>query len=190
MLKGFNVLIIGASTGGPSAIRNVVSRMENLENTAVLITQHMPATFTERFARRLNDSCRYNVVEAQDGDKIQPGKIFVAKGGYHMQVEKGIIRLNEDDPIHGVRPAVDKLFISVANEFKDRVIAIILTGMGKDGAIGIETVKKNGGVTIAQDEESCAIFGMPRAAIKTGAVDYILPISEIPQKVMKLINER
>lgn len=188
--RNLNIIAIGASTGGPHAIYNVVGEIEPLENTVILITQHMPANFTKRLADRLNERCKFNVVEASDGELLKSGYVYVAKGGYHMEISKGRIVLNEDPPMHGVRPAVDKLFLSVAKESKNKVLALILTGMGKDGAEGIKKIKENGGITMAQDKETSVIYGMPKAAVETGAVDYVLPLGKISETVWRIMKNR
>lgn len=188
--RNLNIIAIGASTGGPDAIYKVVGEIEPVENTVILIAQHMPANFTKRLADRLNERCRFNVVEASNGDMLKSGYVYVAKGGYHMEISKGRIVLTEEPPIHGVRPAVDKLFFSVAKEAKNKVLAVILTGMGKDGATGIKCIKDAGGITIAQDQESSAIYGMPKAAIETGAIDHVLPLGKIAEMVSRIMKNR
>lgn len=184
-----DIILIGASTGGPNAIEKIVSEFEKDLNAAVLIVQHMPSGFTKTFAERLNRRCQLEVLEASDGIKIEKNKVYIAPGGYHMIVrDKGIIEVNKDEPIWGVRPAVDKLFISAASIYKSRILSIILTGMGRDGAEGTVVVKMNNGTTIAQDEKSSVIYGMPKSAYETGSVDYILPLKDIASKIKSLIK--
>lgn len=185
----FEVIVIGASTGGPKAIENLLKRLPQNLGVAVLIVQHMPKGFTKSFAERLNKCCNIEVLEASDGMKIEKNKVYVAAGGYHMEVLKGRkISLNEEPTIWGVRPAVDKLFISTSKVFKEKVISIILTGMGRDGAAGVIAIKDAGGTTIAQDEKSSTIYGMPKVAYETGLVDYIVPLDEIYFKINSLLN--
>lgn len=184
-----DIILIGASTGGPNAIEKIVSEFEKDLNAAVLIVQHMPSGFTKTFAERLNRRCQLEVLEASDGIKIEKNKVYIAPGGYHMIVrDKGIIEVNKDEPIWGVRPAVDKLFISAASIYKSKILSIILTGMGRDGAEGTVVVKMNNGTTIAQDEKSSVIYGMPKSAYETGSVDYVLPLKDIASKIKSLIK--
>ena len=184
-----DIILIGASTGGPNAIEKIITEFDKELNAAVLIVQHMPSGFTKTFAERLNRRCELEVLEAEDKIKIEKNKIYIAPGGYHMIVkEKDIIEINKEDPIWGVRPAVDKLFISVAPIYNNRILSVILTGMGKDGAEGTAVVKKNNGTTIAQDENSSVIYGMPKSAYETGCVDYVLPLKDIASKIKSLIK--
>lgn len=186
----YDVIVIGASTGGPKAIEKLLKELPGDLGVAVLVVQHMPKGFTKSFAERLNRCCKIEVLEASDGIRIEKNKVYIAPGGYHMEVIKGgRIQLNEDASIWGVRPAVDKLFISISKVFKERIISVILTGMGKDGAKGIVTIKAAGGITISQDEKSSTIYGMPKVAYETGAVDYVLPLDEIALKIKNLLNE-
>lgn len=184
-----DIILIGASTGGPNAIEKVITGFTQDINAAVLVVQHMPSGFTKAFAERLNKKCRLEVLEARDGYKIEKNKVYVAPGGYHMVVnEPGVIRLNQEPPVWGVRPAVDKLFISASSVFSNRIISVVLTGMGKDGAQGTIEVKRNDGITIVQDEETCVIYGMPKVAFETGYVDYVVPIDKIASKIQSLMN--
>lgn len=184
-----DIILIGASTGGPNAIEQIVTDITTDLNVSVLVVQHMPSGFTSTFAQRLNKKCQLEVLEARDGIKIEKNKIYIAPGGYHMVVTgSGRIELNTEAPIWGIRPAVDKLFISASNVYKDRVISVILTGMGKDGAEGTVAVKMNNGATISQNEESSVIYGMPKSAYETGCIDYVLPLKDIASKIKTLIR--
>lgn len=184
-----DIILIGASTGGPNAIEKVISGLSLDLNAAVLIVQHMPATFTKAFAERLNKNCELEVMEAKDGLYIEKNKVYIAPGGYHMVViEPGIIKLNNEPTIWGVRPAVDKLFISASTVYTNRIISVVLTGMGKDGAEGTIVVKMNKGITISQNEKTSTIYGMPKVAYETGCVDYVLPIDDISIKLKSLVN--
>lgn len=182
---GTKVIAIGASTGGPPAIEEILSQLpENVP--PILIVQHMPPGFTKLFARRLNSFTKFAVKEAEEGDTIVPGQAFIAPGGYHMTVTKdGKIHLDEGPPIHGVKPAVDPMMETVADIYKSETIGVILTGMGRDGAIGMKKIKQYGGVTIAQDEGTSTVFGMPKAAIDEGCVDKILPLFQIPIELIR-----
>ncbi len=183
-----DIILIGASTGGPNAIESIITQLTRELNVAVLIVQHMPSGFTKSFAERLNKKCSLEVLEASDGIRIEKNKVYIAPGGYHMVVRQpGIIGLTKEDPIWGVRPAVDKLFISASTTYGKKIISVVLTGMGKDGAEGTIVVKMNKGITIAQDEYSSVIYGMPKCAYETGCVDYVLPLKNIALKIKDLI---
>ena len=183
-----DILLIGASTGGPNAIEKIITQLTRELNVSVLIVQHMPSGFTKSFADRLNEKCKLEVLEASEGIRIERNKIYIAPGGYHMIVrDPGKIGLTKEDPIWGVRPAVDKLFISASSVYGNRIISVVLTGMGKDGAEGTVVVKMNKGITIAQDENSSVIYGMPKCAYETGCVDYVLPLNDVASKIKSLI---
>ncbi len=189
VINNKDIILIGASTGGPNAIEKIITEITKDLNVAVLIVQHMPSGFTKTFAERLNKKCELEVLEAKDGIKIEKNKIYIAPGGYHMIVRgSGIIALNKEDPIWGVRPAVDKLFISASSIYGGRVLSVILTGMGKDGAEGTVVVKMNNGTTISQDEKTSVIYGMPKSAYETGCVDYVLPLKDIASKIKTLVK--
>lgn len=187
--KGFareKIVFIGASTGGPRAIKNVLSSLPEDFPTSVLIVQHMPAGFTDSFAKRLHELSAITVREAKVGDSLEPGVALVAPGDRHLILDaKGRVVLLDTPRLHGVRPAVDITLLSVADLYKEKTIAVILTGMGKDGADGMLKVKQFGGRTIAQDESTCVVFGMPKAAIDNKSVDLILPIERIGQAIME-----
>lgn len=183
------ILLIGASTGGPNAIETILRELKRDLNLIVLIVQHMPKGFTKSFAERLNKVCDLTVSEATDGIKIEKNNVYIAPGGFHMVLNKGgIINLNTDSLVWGVRPAVDNLFISAASIYKENIISVVLTGMGKDGAKGSVKVKENNGITIAQDEKTSVIYGMPKVAFETGCIDYVLPLNEIVNKVKGIIK--
>jgi two-component system chemotaxis response regulator CheB len=182
-------IVIGASTGGPKALYNVITALPKNLGVPVLVVQHMPAGFTKAFAERLNVNSDIKVVEASDGQTIESDVVYIAPGGYHMEV--GVdkrIHMNIEPTIWGVRPAVDKLFISASKVYGDRLLSVVLTGMGKDGAQGTIEVKKNGGITLSEDASTCTIYGMPKAAFETGMVDEVLPINEIAINIQKLLK--
>ncbi|GAA0085645.1 hypothetical protein UT300007_20840 [Clostridium sp. CTA-7] len=184
-----DIILIGASTGGPNAIEKVISELTTDLDISVLVVQHMPSGFTKAFAERLNKKCALDVLEASDGIKIEKNKVYIAPGGFHMTVEKpGVIRTNKEPPIWGVRPAVDKLFISASAIYTNRIISVVLTGMGKDGAEGTVVVKMNKGITISQDEKSSTIYGMPKVTYETGCVDYVLSLKDVGSKIKSLVN--
>ncbi|MDY6864677.1 MAG: chemotaxis response regulator protein-glutamate methylesterase [Halobacteriota archaeon] len=179
------LIAIGSSTGGPSALMEVIPRLP--KNTPpVLIVQHMPAGFTKTFAERLDKESSINVREAAEGDKIESGTALLAPGDYHMVVKGNErIHLTKDPPINFVRPAVDPMMESVADIYGKNVIGVILTGMGSDGAVGLSAIKRRNGQTIAQDKDSCVVFGMPGAAVDTGCVDKVTPLSDIPEEILR-----
>lgn len=182
--KNIQAVIIGASTGGPKALQKVLCSIESNIGVPIFVVQHMPKGFTKAFADRLNNICSLKVVEAEDGMEICKDTIYIAQGGYHMTVgSDGKIHLNKEPAIWGVRPAVDKLFESAVNVYKGNLLSVILTGMGKDGAMGTEMVKDAGGMTIAEDQSTCTIYGMPKAAYETGKVDEVLLLDEIGQRI-------
>ena len=149
----------------------------------------MPVGFTGPFAERLNSKSPLWIKEGEPGEEIEKGKVIIAPGGKHLVVDRDRkIMLNTEPPIHGVRPAVDPMLESVGKVFREDSLGVILTGMGKDGAVGLQTLKRYGGKTIAQDEETSVVFGMPRAAISTGCVDYILPLESIPEHIIRLVR--
>jgi two-component system chemotaxis response regulator CheB len=182
-------VVIGASTGGPKALYSVITAFPEKLGVPVLVVQHMPAGFTKAFAERLNSNSDIKVVEAVDGQVIEADVVYIAPGGYHMEV--GLdkkIHLNSEPSIWGVRPAVDKLFISAAKVYGGRLLSAVLTGMGKDGAQGTVEVKRTGGVTFSEDASTCTIYGMPKAAFETGMVDEVLPLNDIAINIQKLLR--
>jgi two-component system chemotaxis response regulator CheB len=178
------VISIAASTGGPAAITYVLKHIP--KNTPpLLIVQHMQKGMTKLFAEGLNHECKFKVKEAEDGDLIKEGLALIAPGGLHMLVTKtGKINLTASPPVNYVRPSADMLMNSAARAYAAKNVGVVLTGMGVDGAKGIEAIKKKGGLTIAQDKKSCVVFGMPNAAIKTGCVDCVTSLERIPKAIM------
>ncbi len=179
------IIAIGTSTGGPSSLAEIIPLFP-ADTPPILIVQHMPPDFTARFAERLDVNSAIRVKEAGAGDRLEPGLALLAPGDYHMTVGKdGRVHLNKNPKVHGVRPAVDPMMITAAEVYGSNMIGVIMTGMGQDGASGIEVIKKNRGFTIAQDEESCVVYGMPMEAYKTGCVDRVVPLSQIPAEVLR-----
>jgi two-component system chemotaxis response regulator CheB len=183
-----DAVVIGASTGGPKVLYDLITKLPYDLNIPVFVVQHMPAGFTKAFADRINRNTGLTVVEAKDGDIIQPNWVYIAPGGYHMYINQGNIKLDQSPTIHGVRPAVDKLFLSASESYRGRLLGCILTGMGKDGADGIKRIKDLGGYTISQDEESSTIYGMPKAAYETGCIDIVLSDSKIPEEITRAVK--
>ena len=182
-------LVVGSSTGGPKVVEQLLSELPLAADFRVLVVQHMPDGFTGRFAERIDARSDYAVREASDGDRIGGGEALVARGGRHMIVAgyrdgEVRVRLTEDPPVNSVRPAVDMTMESAAEVVTGPLVGVILTGMGEDGAAGVKSIKAVGGRTLAQDEATSAVFGMPKRAIETGYVDEVLPIEEIPDGIL------
>jgi two-component system chemotaxis response regulator CheB len=181
------VIAVGASTGGTEAIREFLMELPP-DAPGVVIVQHMPEKFTKAFAMRCNSLCTIQVKEAEDGDRLLQGHALIAPGNYHMKLVRDgasyYVRVEQGPPVNRHRPSVDVLFHSTAEAAGRNAIGVILTGMGDDGARGLLTMKQTGSQTIAQDEASCVVFGMPKEAIKLGAVDKVLPLSQIAATVL------
>ncbi len=177
------VLAIGISTGGPNALTYLLPRLPGDFPAAVLIVQHMPAGFTEMFASRLNALSSIEVKEAKDGDLVLPGRALIAPGNRHLKVKRlplgAIAVLSDAAPVSGHRPSADVLFRSVAAEYGSNAAGLIMTGMGTDGADGIGEIRANGGVTVAQDEKSCIVFGMPKAAIERNHIMDVVSLENL-----------
>lgn len=188
------LVLIGVSTGGPAALAQVLPALPADLPAPVFIVQHMPRLFTEALARSLQAKCALRVKEAADGEIAQRGVAYIAPGGRQMKLASGaagqiLIELTDDPPENNCRPAVDYLFRSVALHFPGRAIAAILTGMGADGAQGLRLLKRGGCTTIAQDEATCVVYGMPREAVKTGTVDFVLPLPKIAAAILRAVAE-
>lgn len=185
------IIAVGASTGGTEAIKEIMMRLP-LNVPGIVIVQHMPPQFTTAFAERLNNLCQVEVKEAKDGDAVLNGRALLAPGNFHMLLRRSgsryYVNIQDGPMVHHQRPAVDVLFHSVAQYAGANAIGIILTGMGADGAEGLLKMKQAGAKTIAQDEATCVVFGMPKEAIKRGAVDKVLPLEQIPQEIMQMIS--
>ncbi|MGM9974023.1 MAG: chemotaxis-specific protein-glutamate methyltransferase CheB [Clostridiaceae bacterium] len=181
-------ITMAASTGGPKAYGYIFSELNFYIDIPILIVQHMPKGFTKTFAERLNKLSPMVIKEGEQGELIRGGTVYVAPGGYHMEVIDGHIYLNEAPPLWGVRPAADRLIKSAAEFYKDGLISIVLTGMGKDGAEGIKVTKAFGGYTISEAESSSTIYGMSKAAYETGCVDEVLSLYSIPKRIEKLLG--
>jgi two-component system chemotaxis response regulator CheB len=175
------IVAIGISTGGPQSLQYVLSQLPADFPGSIVVVQHMPEGFTEMFARRLDEGCAISVKEAQSGDLLLAGRVLICPGNRHLKVKRmplGDIAILSDDPrVNGHRPSVDVLFKSVAEEFNSRSVGVIMTGMGDDGAHGLGLIKAAGGMTLAQSEQSCVVFGMPKAAIDSGHAMRVVDLS-------------
>jgi two-component system chemotaxis response regulator CheB len=188
------IVAIGISTGGPNALQYLLSQLPGDFPGSIVVVQHMPEGFTEMFARRLDECCAISVKEATSGDLLLAGRALICPGNRHLKVKKlplGEVAVLSDDPrVNGHRPSVDVLFKSVADEFGARALAVLMTGMGEDGAAGLGAVKTAGGVTIAQSEESCVVFGMPKAAIERGFATRVVGLEALPNTLQAQCGER
>ncbi|MBD3894445.1 chemotaxis response regulator protein-glutamate methylesterase [Halomonas sp. ML-15] len=190
LISSEKLLIIGASTGGTEAIRHVLEPLP-ANSPAILITQHMPGGFTRSFAERLDKLCRITVKEAQEGERVLPGHAYIAPGDQHLELARSganyVVRLNDGPPVNRHRPSVDVLFDSAAKQAGRNAIGVLLTGMGKDGAKGLLTMRQAGAVTLAQDEASCVVFGMPREAIALGGAAEVVSLDDVAPRLMALV---
>jgi two-component system chemotaxis response regulator CheB len=184
------LVAIGISTGGPQALEFLLAQLPPDFPGAIVVVQHMPEGFTEMFARRLNELCSLRVKEAQSGDVLQAGRVLICPGSKHIKVKRltmgDIVVLNEDARVNGHRPSADVLFNSAAEEFGPQTVAVIMTGMGDDGAEGLGAVKRAGGMTIAQSEESCVVYGMPKAAIERGYATRVIALDGLSSTLQAL----
>ena len=187
------IIAIGISTGGPNALREVFKNIDPNLKQPILVVQHMPAGFTEEFANSLNAICPLEVKEASDGDLVKSGRILIAPGNKHIYVEKKslatVVRLSDEDQRNGHRPSADVLFESVAKNFQNKALGVIMTGMGRDGAAELAEMRKQGAWTLGQDEESSIVYGMPRVAFELGAVQKQVPLSEMAKAISDIARE-
>lgn len=187
LLSTEKLIIIGASTGGTEAIREVLQPLPP-DSPGIMIAQHMPAGFTHSFAQRLNGLCRIAVSEAVHGERILPGHAYIAPGGFHLSLTRSganyLAQVDLEPPVNRHRPSVDVLFDSAAKHAGKNAIGVILTGMGRDGAEGLLRMRQAGAYTLAQDEASCVVFGMPREAIAIGGANEVVPLQEMSQRVL------
>ncbi len=182
------VVAIGASTGGPPALQSILTSYTERQPFAIVVSQHMPAGFTKAFADRLNRSSVFEVKEAKDGDVIKGGHVLVAPGGNNMIFQRVgdevIVRITKPSPTDRYIPSVDAMFCSLAPLYAERLLAVVLTGMGNDGSKGVRAVKAAGGEAIAEAEESSVVFGMPREAIATGLIDKVVPLDRVAREIL------
>jgi two-component system chemotaxis response regulator CheB len=187
------IIAIGISTGGPDALRVVFANLDADLKVPIVVVQHMPAGFTNEFARSLDRICPLDVKEAEEGDEIRPGRILIAQGNKHLEVEKkpsgGIVHLSDAPLVSGHRPSADVLFASVAVAYTNHVLGVIMTGMGRDGAQHLGTVYKEGGITLGQDEKSAVVYGMPRVAFELGHVMEQVSLENMARRICDVAKE-
>ncbi len=187
------IVVIGSSTGGPAALMQTLGAFTDVPPCAFYVAQHMPAGFTRGFAERLDRLTPFNVREAEGGERPEPGAVLIAPGARHMELEaqgnRIVTVIHDDDGRDKYTPSVDRLFISAAKVYGERVLAVVLTGMGDDGREGACQVKAAGGRVIAESEETAVIYGMPKQVVAAGAADAVLPLSEVPFAVQRGIGE-
>jgi len=189
------LVLIGTSTGGPKALHQVLPNLPARINAGILVVQHMPAGFTKSLAERLNSLSQIKVKEADDGEIVLPGCAYITPGDYHLNVVSEVkgsrkvlrIKLSQKPPRGGHRPSVDEMLESVAAQYWSDIICVIMTGMGKDGTEGLKSIKDRGGRVIAEDQSSCVVYGMPKAAYESGRVDKVVPLRSISEEVLKML---
>lgn len=191
VMRDSSLVFIGTSTGGPKALHEVLSNIPSGLNTSILIVQHMPPGFTNSLAQRLDAISAFNVKEAEDGEEVKKGWAYIAPGNYHMEIAdfngKFLIRLNQSPNVNGHRPSVDVLFNSAA-KLPVKKVGVIMTGMGGDGALGLKAMKKTGAYTIAENQDTSVVYGMPRVAYSLGIVDYHVPLYRIADSIVQVLN--
>ena len=194
--KGGNIEIVavGISTGGPNALRHVLVDLDPDFPVPIVIVQHMPAGFTTEFAKSLDRICPLDVKEVTDGDVLSPGTVFIAPGNFHIEVVKkklaALIRTSSADLMNGHRPSADVLFASVAKHYGGNSLAVIMTGMGRDGATEIGTIFTKGGITVGQDQESSIVYGMPKVAAERGFIDHVVSLDDMAATLNRLVREK
>ena len=185
-------VVIGCSTGGPAALRIVMSKLREDLPVPLFVVQHMPAQYTRSLASRLNDYSPLQVVEAEDGVRAAPGTVYLAPGGKQMQVkgnpDRLVIAINDDPPENGIRPSVDYMLRSAAKVLEGNALAVIMTGMGRDGIVGASLLKQAGGFVFAQHQEDCVVYGMPKAVVESDLADRILPLGKIAPAIMRHVK--
>ena len=190
--SALSVVVIGTSTGGPEALRSVLPAIPWDFPFPILVVQHMPKHFTASLAKSLDGICPVNVAEAAHGDLVESGRILIAPGGEHMKLRRQgdsvIVELTTDAPENHCRPSVDVLFRSAVDVYGAGTLGVIMTGMGEDGAEGCRLIRKAGGSVIAQDEESCVVFGMPRLPVEEGIADAVVPLSEVASEMLEFMR--
>ncbi len=185
-------ILIGSSTGGPSALEMIIPRLPADIPAPVFIVQHMPPGFTKQLAERLNSISEIEVKEAENNERVRKGVAYIAPGGYHMKLRKAMdvvrIKIVDGKPVNAVKPSVDVTADSIVDIYDGNTIGVILTGMGEDGAYGMKRIRDAGGLTIASSEDTCVVFGMPKAAIELGAIVSVKPVFEIAEEIVRFLE--
>jgi len=188
-MSSFDVVAIASSAGGLKAVSQVLATLPAAFPASIVVVQHLDPRHRSLMAHILSRRTVLPVKEAEEADKLQPGMVYIAPPNKHLLVNPDVtISLSQSELVHFVRPSADLLFESVAGSFKERAIAVVLSGTGSDGSMGVQAIKKMGGTVLAQDEGSSEFFGMPHAAIQTGCVDFVLSLSEIPGALITLVQ--
>jgi two-component system chemotaxis response regulator CheB len=187
------VVAVGISTGGPNALRKVFANLDSNLKVPILVVQHMPPGFTEEFAKSLDRICPLEVKEAEEGDVLKAGRVFIAPGSHHITVENrrlaSVVRLSDAEPRNGHRPSADILYESIREQYGGEALAVIMTGMGKDGARELGKLKNAGAFTLGQDEATSVVYGMPKVAFEHGYVGEQVPLSQIAERINDLVKE-
>ena len=187
------VVAIGSSTGGTSALEDLLTALP-ANIPPMVVVQHIPEHFSQMLAKRLNAMCPFEVIEGRHDERVIPGRVIIAPGGMQMRLKKTgsrtHVRITDEAPVNRHAPSVDVLFHSIAKQQELRSIGMILTGMGRDGAQGLLNMHQNGSITLAQDEQSCVVFGMPREAIRIGAVHHVVSLQKMPEKLLQLLQTK
>lgn len=182
-------VVIGTSTGGPKALQEVIPRLPADLPVGVLVVQHMPAGFTRTLAQRLDAASPLRVKEAEHGEPVRPGTVYIAPGDHHLRVNaRGEVQLGQDPPIASLRPSVDALFESAAEVYGSGTVAAVLTGMGSDGTRGAGLIKRAGGWVLAEDQTTCVVYGMPRSVIEEGYADRVVPLGEVADELARAVS--
>lgn len=189
--RGRRVVGIGASTGGPRALQELISALPGDLPVGVVVVQHMPAGFTRTMAERINSFSQLEVKEAEEGEKVAPGKVLIAPGDYHLRVnQREEVVLSKEAPIGALRPAVDITFSALAEVYQRGTLGVVLTGMGSDGTKGARAIKRAGGLILVEDSSTCVVFGMPRSVIEEGYADLALPLPELARAITRIVTQR
>ena len=185
-------ILIGSSTGGPSALEQIIPRLPSDIPAPIFVVQHMPPDFTEQLAERLDSISEVDVKEAENNERVRKGVVYIAPGGKHMTVRRALdvvrIKIFDGEPVNAVKPSIDVTAESVVRVYGSNSIGVILTGMGEDGARGMKMIRDAGGKTIACSEDTCVVFGMPKAAIEMGGIDVVKPLYEIAEQIVKFME--
>lgn len=188
----FNAIVIGTSTGGPKTLKSILKDIPKDFNTPILIVQHLDPYFMKELSKSLNQICNIEIKIPENGEKILPGKAYLSPGGKHMEVTLRnnipCIKIFKGKAVNFCMPSVDVLFLSAAKVYKNHTLGILLTGLGEDGAVGLEAIKNEGGTTIAESEQTCIVYGMPKAAVKRGAASFIIPNYEIKNYMVRFAS--